>query len=371
MAEFLSSKWGSQELGTPGGVVTWSIVGHNQAISRAFRLSDDVQTVSPDGLFPFSVTELIQASFNTWSASGNIEFLQINDPQGAVGAEGLADIRIGFALIDGPGNVSGRATEPSKSGDIIIEADGDERLQDPAVFQNILTHEIGHTLGLDHETDVPAILNPVNSSRIELEDDDIEGIQTIYGVQDDARPTLRLDEQGERLRILEPLEDLRVVGSLARDNVRGSTGDELFLGRTGNDLLHGGGGEDVVKGGAGNDVIKGGGGADRLFGNAGNDRLVGGLGDDTITGHGGDDILVGRGGADQFNFTTSFGDDRIIGFQAGLDTLNFQRSADVAGIDDLSISQSDGDVVVTDRDGDTLLLVDADLADITSDDFLF
>jgi Ca2+-binding RTX toxin-like protein len=75
-------------------------------------------------------------------------------------------------------------------------------------------------------------------------------------------------------------------------------------------------------------VILGTTGANTLTGTSGNDVIFGFGGNDTITGGAGNDILSGGAGADHFRFMSkSDGVDTILDFTAGVDILDFARSA--------------------------------------------
>lgn len=145
--------------------------------------------------------------------------------------------------------------------------------------------------------------------------------------------------------------DDRLVGGLGRDRMAGGSGDDVYLVDDAGDRITemGGEGRDVVyvsaaahrlmahqevemlvaSGGdtalTGNEVantLKGAGGGDTLAGGAGDDRLQGGAGDDRLVGGRGADTLIGGDGADSFAFSrTSRGDDTILRFEGGLDTI--------------------------------------------------
>ena len=70
-------------------------------------------------------------------------------------------------------------------------------------------------------------------------------------------------------------------------------------------------------------MIKGGLGNDTLLGLAGADILIGGRGNDSLT---------GGADADTFEFSAGGGRDRIDGFQAGLDVIDFTNAASMADI---------------------------------------
>lgn len=48
---------------------------------------------------------------------------------------------------------------------------------------HVAAHELGHSLGLSHSTDIGALMFPnyIFSHDLQLSQDDIDGIQTIYG----------------------------------------------------------------------------------------------------------------------------------------------------------------------------------------------
>jgi Ca2+-binding RTX toxin-like protein len=71
-----------------------------------------------------------------------------------------------------------------------------------------------------------------------------------------------------------------------------------------------------VKGGAGADTLKAQATGDWLFGLDGNDHLIGGKGNDVFVGGAGNDVMDSGGGVDTFLFSGSFGQDRVVGYQA-------------------------------------------------------
>ena len=165
-----------------------------------------------------------------------------------------------------------------------------------------------------------------------------------------------------------PLDDLLVTGPLMGDEHRsfylGGTGDGTFTtleghdivfseegddtiyGGEGNDWLVGGEGADTIEGGAGIDDIYGGEGDDILKGGEDGDRLVGGAGDDTITGGAMDDFLIGDAGADTFVFASGDGNDTIIDFENGTDTIDLSAISSITGFSDLTITQEGDDTKI-------------------------
>lgn len=183
-------KWGaSAVLGTPGGIVTWSIVGTgltNQT-GQAFFTGSTVDTLSLRADF----RNQIAYAFNAWSQVANIQFQEVSDGGGNFGVGTAGHIRIGAGFIDGAvgSNVLARAFFPGAGtaganathGDVIFDSGNTWSTQ--LLFLTAV-HEIGHSLGLNHENTNLAIMNPIiNLALAGLQTDDINGIRAIYGNQ--------------------------------------------------------------------------------------------------------------------------------------------------------------------------------------------
>ena len=110
-------------------------------------------------------------------------------------------------------------------------------------------------------------------SETSLQPDDIDGIQTIYGVQDNAEAIYAMRSDQANLRVLEGPQapGFTVNGNALNNRIDATNGAETINGGEGNDTLIGRGGDDLLDGGAGND---------RLNGQAGIDTMRGGEGDD-------------------------------------------------------------------------------------------
>lgn len=177
-----------------------------------------------------------------------------------------------------------------------------------------------------------------------------------------------------RDRIIGNNADNGLLGGGARDVIRGGGGADIIDGEAGNDKLFGNGGADFIEGAGGKDRINGGGGNDDLFGNAGNDNLSGRSGADTLDGGAGNDRLIGGGGGDTFVFSS--GADTVRDFNTGQSGEVIDLS-DVAAITDFSdlmtnhASEVTGGVRISDLSGNTMLLEDISLSDLSADDFLF
>src|SRR3546814_11938118 len=93
--------------------------------------------------------------------------------------------------------------------------------------------------------------------------------------------------------------------------------------------------------------------------------LQGGQGQDTLAGGQGDDLLLGGQGGDAFVFSGGGGQDVVLDFQPGEDTLHIARNVnglDIADPADLAdrISSVAGNAVIDLGNGDTITLVNAD-----------
>ncbi|MEL6794332.1 MAG: matrixin family metalloprotease, partial [Pseudomonadota bacterium] len=302
-------KWGdSLAEGTSGGVVTWSVVGAGVGgVRDDFGLGPNPmtsdETVAARDVVDYNVAAVFREAFRSWEQHADITFVQVKDDGRDIGVGRVGEIRLAFGEIDGSsGDTLGLGFFPSGgaiAGDILFDKDETNFYSDPDNLLAVAAHEIGHALGLDHITGVPALMNPIIGVTDEPLADDIEGISQIYGEDQGRRgETLRLDTQTKDVELLQNAPELRVVGTGAANEIIGAGAAEILVGRRGADDLMGRGGADTLMGGGGADDLFGGARGDELRGGAGRDDLVGGAGFDTLIGGGGDDDLRGQGGRD-------------------------------------------------------------------------
>ena len=132
-----------------------------------------------NGLSLDKAKSLIVSALGTWSEYAPLNFEEIADP----GANNKVDIRVQSKDIDGKGNTLAYAYFPSV-GDITFDT---AETWSETKFLETAVHELGHSLGLDHEDDTEAIMNSVLGNKFAGKDapfllgDDIRGIRNLYG----------------------------------------------------------------------------------------------------------------------------------------------------------------------------------------------
>jgi hypothetical protein len=160
-------------------------------------------------VLPSEFVPLLAAAAHVWEEYANIRFIGVQDVQ--PNAAGVPDIRVGVAdlsSVQATGNTGGTVigeTEPKPGANDHLAPDTLVAIEDPSktpvtalsngdyqyqggpadVFQDFV-HELGHALGLGHNTgDINSVMYPVTSGKNILPDaNDIAAIQSLYG-----RPT--------------------------------------------------------------------------------------------------------------------------------------------------------------------------------------
>lgn len=148
--------------------------------------------------------ELVRAAFGLWTNEIPITFNEVADSS-------QADILIGWAegnhgdgdSFDGPGDVLAHASYPNPYQDrtVFLHFDDAERwVNSESQNVDLLTvaaHEIGHNLGLDHSNDPNALMYPSYSGPHRfLGQDDIAGVQSLYGLAAQAPESPEVPPQG-------------------------------------------------------------------------------------------------------------------------------------------------------------------------------
>ena len=231
-------KWGNNTLGTPGGVVTWSLMADGTTLDASTAGLGMSGVSSLSGVFAqvggaAPAMAALQAAFAAWQAVANIQFVQVAEsgslPFGAAygasggGAPVVGNIRIGAFAIEGFAGAVGYAPPPNGGttleGDVIFNAsnrfglpagsEGAPYALYPASnnfyylndLAGLFTHELGHALGLGHSGVATAVMcgylnASADGSACAWADpdgdgfapithlpkaDDIAGIQALYG----------------------------------------------------------------------------------------------------------------------------------------------------------------------------------------------
>lgn len=137
--------------------------------------------------------DLIRQAFDLWSAQTPLKFTEVS-------SQAATDIVIGWFVrdhgdgdpFDGPGDVLAHASFPNPYDDsqVILHFDDEERWVNSdnrnVDLLTVAAHEIGHTLGLAHSSSPNALMYPsYNGPHRFLDDDDIAGVQDLYGTASD------------------------------------------------------------------------------------------------------------------------------------------------------------------------------------------
>ncbi len=140
--------------------------------------------------------DLVRRAFALWAENSPLVFSEVAESS-------AADIVIGWAVgdhgdgdpFDGPGDVLAHASFPNPydNGQVFLHFDDEERWLDSETrnvdLMTVAAHEIGHTLGLAHSNDPRALMFASYSGpRRFLSEDDVAGVQAIYGVASVPEP---------------------------------------------------------------------------------------------------------------------------------------------------------------------------------------
>ncbi|MFQ5765643.1 MAG: matrixin family metalloprotease, partial [Rhodospirillales bacterium] len=299
----------SGTLGTTGGVVSWSIMPGG--ITLAPSVGSGLVTVGMSTFLNFDFEAQLRLGFDAWSAVANIEFIQVPDGGGQLGTEAFGEIRIGGGFLDGPGSILALTFNMGQgpvSGDQLFDS-GESGFWTEHSFFVVGAHEIGHSIGLGHETVNLALMNPFfNGALNGLQQDDINGARAIYGAQDFGTNTYNLPSSEANLDILDAPPNPVINGNFLGNTINGSSAGEAINGLSGNDVINGNGGADTLTGGDGTDTLTGGAGGDSLDGGTGFDiaGYSGFFGDYDITDSAGVFTITDLNGVDGDDGTDTF-----------------------------------------------------------------
>ncbi len=193
-----SPKWGpSPQVGTTGGTVDWTILpaGETFNVGGSTFISTALDVQPRAGLLtPAQIDHQINRAFDTYQAAANINFEEVAYVPKAPALH-VGEITLG-AHSFGASNKSELAytlysigPNDAISADIQFNSDwlweSGNALGNLAVdLYSVALHEIGHALGLAHDTTNVAVMNPIISTSTVytgLFADDLAGIQYLYG----------------------------------------------------------------------------------------------------------------------------------------------------------------------------------------------
>lgn len=169
------------------------------------NLSWYLENDNNDGLSRATVESVMKEAFNKWKAVTNLDFYKIEYPNSK---RIEADIKVEFRSqyhgdhypFDGPGGTLAHAFYPFNNyglaGDVHFDDDETFSLNSKS-GKNLLwiaTHELGHSLGLEHSDVEEALMYPWYrgssvGNNIQLHPDDVQGIRSIYGTRNEKRFT--------------------------------------------------------------------------------------------------------------------------------------------------------------------------------------
>ena len=185
--------------GVPG-TITWSIVpdgtlvpGGASVPPGASDLNDFLSTTFAGGV---TGEMLIEQAFNRWDELSGLSVVrEFNDDgsgfsnstfNGLLGVRG--DIRIGGQELDGPNAVLAFNFFPDDGGDMVLDTSESNFFGSPfnsnRAFRNVIMHELGHAIGLNHvvsSTDQLLLEPSINLSFDGLQLDEVRAIQFVFG----------------------------------------------------------------------------------------------------------------------------------------------------------------------------------------------
>ncbi len=242
--------------------------------------------------------DIVKSALAKWESVANIKFTEIPDATNSTNPAdyGLAqyngpDIRIGYADWNTPATSTlGGAAYQSLGGGLLYPG-AQVSTENPALasyqsygvsFYQVVLHEIGHALGMDHTVDdVHSIMSAIQTSADpDLDATDIAGIQTIYGAPKNCNFAVH-DNNVDASFVARGNAYAGPVAGLANQLVIPTdfatlTNDNICISAmTPNVFIHSGNGDDAIDVSHvnGNNVMDGGGGSNFLVGGSGDDTF--------------------------------------------------------------------------------------------------
>lgn len=334
----VAARWNATtDLGVPV-IVTYSFADG----SNVPTVSESSYSVSSTSAF----TQMQRTNFrdvaDIYQATAGIVFVEVEEG-------GMIDI----SNADGS-SYGGWASYPwvseysTSAGIFVVDSYGD--YQEGSYGFQIMLHELGHAMGLQHTHDGSLTLSAGMDNQYQtvmtynntspytsvLGLLDVQALKHLYGdAVDTSAWDIHYDSYNDVMVIAGSSKDDTLLGVAGSNRMIGGSGGDTVIGRDEADSLYGGRGNDALFGGYDEDDLFGGGGRDDLFGGASDDRLKGGGGADHLYGGQGSDELFGANGNDRIygddysdDIFGGLGDDNLFGGD-GNDAVSGQNGNDV------------------------------------------
>ncbi|XP_059930959.1 collagenase 3 isoform X2 [Gadus macrocephalus] len=183
------------------------------------NLTFRIENFTPD-MKKADIERAIRQAFNVWASVTPLTFKRLHS--------GIADIMISFAArdhgdfnsFDGPNGLLAHAYAPGKGIGGDTHFDEDENWTKESNDYNLFlvaTHEFGHALGLEHSREAGSLMFPTYSYSpgFPLSEDDIDGIQELYG----PNPNRKVKPKPDAPKRCDPLLSFDAITELRGETI--------------------------------------------------------------------------------------------------------------------------------------------------------